>query len=355
MKNVGILTLHIGDNYGALLQCYALRHCINKFPECEATIINYDSGRKFPVYDTADVQRQYEYKCKKFDFFNRECNGISGKSFTEVDHPEMKGYDYYITGSDQVWNTSFSFVKETYFLDFVPETAKRIAYAASIGISTQSPKLKREWFERNLPKFSAISIREASNKDFVQQFTDKEVYSVVDPTILLDREEYDSLCEGTKYPDGEYMVLYFLKHDDSFPLIIEYANMLSRKYGLKVMYSFADIPKRVFKNESETFYYSDPKEFVALIKHAKFVITNSFHGTVFSLKYHVPFYTYLVGSMSSRVTDMLTEVGLEDRIVYGYKSLENDAMELSFEKADQVLGDKIKESVCFLKKALEVK
>ena len=58
MKKVGILTLHIGDNYGALLQCYALRHCINKFPECKAAIINYDSGRKFPVYDTADVQRQ---------------------------------------------------------------------------------------------------------------------------------------------------------------------------------------------------------------------------------------------------------------------------------------------------------
>lgn len=354
MKKVGIMTLHIGDNYGALLQCYALRHCINELEGYQADIINYDPGREFPIYDNEEIQKNYQLKLRKFREFNRCYNGVEGEPFTDIDNDSAKEYDYYITGSDQVWNTSFVFAKESYFLNFVPESAKRIAYAASIGISTTSPKLKVEWFKNNLPAFDSISVREASYIEFISQFTEKEVKAVVDPTLLLVRDDYDELCSNASYPNGDYVVLYFLKHDNTAPLLIEFTNMLSRQFNLKVVYSFADVSEKVFKNESETFYYSDPREFVQLIRHAKAIVTNSFHGTVFALKYHIPFYTYLVGSMSSRVVDLLSEIGMEDRIVYGYKQITEDMLTLDFTQADIVLEMKRKESLQFLRDALEV-
>lgn len=355
MKKTGIMTLHIGDNYGALLQCYALRHTINSFGNIHADIINYDPGRIFSCYEDLEIQEKYLQKLEKFKTFNEVYNGIVGPVIHDVyTNDAVKGYDYYITGSDQVWNTSFAFAKEAYFLDFVSENAKRISYAASVGLPVSSPKLKTEWFERNIPKFDWISLRESSHISYVSQFTDKDVYSVVDPTLLLTPNDYDELCKDVSYPKGDYLLLYFLKHDNSAPLLISYANMIARKYNLRVVYSFAKVPPCVFKNESETFYYSGPREFVQAVKHAKVVVTNSFHGTIFSVLYHIPFFTYLVASMASRITDLLQCVGLEDRIIYGYRKLTDDMLNVDFSKADIVLENKRAESLDFLKSALDI-
>lgn len=354
MKKVGIMTLHIGDNYGALLQCYALRNVINSFSGVQADVINYDPGREYPCYQDQEVQENYLEKLRKFREFNEKFNGIKEPVFFDTDDERMLQYDYYITGSDQVWNTSFSFAKSAYFLDFVPEGAKKIAYAPSIGMPITSPKLRRDWFEKNIPSFDWLSLREISYQGFLGEFTRKDIYSVVDPTLLLTAKDYDELCEGTKHPEGEYILLYFLKHDHKAPLLISLANMLSRKFNLKVVYSFAKVPSCVFKNESETFYYSDPREFVQAVKHAKIVITNSFHGTIFSLLYHRPFFTYLVGSMSSRVMDLLTSVGLEERIVHGYRKLTDDMLDVDFNKADEVIKNRKDDSIKYLKKALDI-
>lgn len=352
MKKVGIMTLHIGDNYGALLQCYALRHVLNSFPDIRAEIINFDPGREFPVYDDKKIQEKYCQKLEKFREFNNVCNGVSKEPFRDIHTLEAMDYKYYITGSDQVWNTSFVFANEAYFLNFVPPNAKKIAYAPSIGLPVSSPKLKREWFERNIPTFDFLSLREMSHEKFLKEFTDKKIYSVVDPTLLLERKDYDELCGQAEYPQGEYLVLYFLKHDNSAPLLIEFANMISRKFNLKVIYSFAKVFPQTFKNDSETFYYSDPKEFVQLVKHAKAVITNSFHGTIFSIKYHIPFFTYIVDSMASRVTDLLKSVGLEERIVHGYRKISEDMLQVDFTMADMVLEERKRESIHYLKRAL---
>lgn len=354
MKKVGIMTLHIGDNYGALLQCYALRRVLNGFAQVEADIINFDPGREFPVYESEKIQAGYQHKLEKFARFHQTYNGISGTAFRELPCEEAEGYDYYITGSDQVWNTSFVFAKEAYFLNFVPEGAKRIAYAPSIGIPENSPKIKIEWFQRNIPLFDHLSLRESSHKKFLSQFTDKEIHAAADPTLLLSAKDYDELCAGTAYPEGAYLVLYYLKHDNAAPLLIEFANLVSRKFHLKVVYSFADVMPHVFGNDAQSFYDADPREFVQLIKNAKAVITNSFHGTVFSLKYHVPFFTYLAGNMSSRVMDLLKEVGMEDRIVHGYQKLSDHMFEMDFAQADKALEEKKTASLNYLKMALDL-
>lgn len=354
MKKVGIMTLHVGDNYGALLQCYALRKSILSFPGVDAHVINFDPGREFPRYDDPQVQAGYMQKLQQFNDFNSVYNGVQPPVFFDMHGEDVPVFDYYITGSDQVWNTSFSFANSAYFLDFVKKGAKKIAYAPSIGIPAHSKKLKKHWFAQNIPSFNWLSLRERSHIDFLRQYTNKEIYTTVDPTLLLEKKDYDTLCHKATAPVEDYILLYFLKHDQTAPLLISYANMLARMFHLRVVYSFAKMPDRVFPAGSETFFYSDPIEFVNLIKHARAVVTNSFHGTIFSLLYHRPFFTYLVSSMSARVTDLLHEVGLESRSVHGYRRLTDEALELDFSKADQVIKQKRAESIAYLRKALDI-
>ena len=353
MKKAGIMTFHFCDNYGALLQCYALRHTINTFPDINAEVINYNPNWSFKEYENPVIKKRYLMKLDRFDEFRKDCIGaVSPVIYDDINDAEK--YDYYITGSDQVWNTSFSFVNEHYFLNFTPDNAKRISYAASIGLPVDSPKLNRNVFEKYIPRFDYISLREKTHIPFVSQFTDKEVCSVLDPTLLLESDDYDELCKDASYPDGDYLFLYFLAHDNSAPLLINYANMIARKFNLKIVCSLPDIPKRSFKNESESAFHYGPKEFVSAIKHAKVVVTNSFHATIFSLLHHTPFFTFLVPSMQSRITDILEETGLSDRIIYGYRPLSDDMLDVDFSKADTVLEEKRNESIAFLKKARDI-
>lgn len=352
MKKAGIMTIHLIDNYGSALQCYALRHTINSFEGIEADAINYDPYPVSSRYADNSCQKKYLMRLDNFRKFREVCNNVKGDAFNNINDAEK--YDYYITGSDQVWNTSFPFVNEHYFLDFVPQDAKRISYAASISLPVSSPLLKREMFEKYIPEFDYISLREKTHIPFVSQFTDKEVCSVSDPALLLKADDYDKLCEDAEYPEGDYLLLYFLEHDNSAPLLTDYANMLSRKFNLKVVYSMPYTHEHSFKNESESFYHYGPKEFVSAIKHAKVVVTNSFHATIFSLLHHTPFFTFLVPSMQSRITDILGETGLSDRIIYGYRPLSDDMLDVDFSKADAVLEEKRNESIAFLKKALDI-
>ena len=118
MKKVGILTFHFSDNYGAVLQCFALRKVINKMVDCEAEIINYNPGKKPGWYTETDIQEMFQKKLKAFADFNREINEIHGDEFDTISEELANDKDIFIVGSDQVWNVSFNFFRETYFLNF---------------------------------------------------------------------------------------------------------------------------------------------------------------------------------------------------------------------------------------------
>ncbi len=351
MKKAGIITHHFNDNCGALLQSYALRRTINTLPDITAEVINYKPDNyDFPQYADPYIQEKYLIKLDRFNEFRKNCIGVKDPVIYDINTAEK--YDYYIAGSDQVWNTSIRFMNEHYFLDFVPDDAKRISYAASVGASTSSPDLKLEPFEKNIHKFDHISIREKTNIPFISQFTDKEVCSVLDPTLLLKTDDYDELCKDTPYPEGDYLFLYILVYDHQ---LINFANMIARKFNLKIVYTIPDIPKISFKNESESFFCCGPKEFVSAVKHAKVVVTHSFHGTIFSILHHVPFFTFLNLIMKTRIIDLLEETGLSDRIVYGHRLLSDDMFDVDFTNADNFIEKKRKESMAFLKKALDIK
>lgn len=356
-KKVGILTFHFSDNYGAVLQCYALRKVINEMSNYQAEVINFNPGRKEGWYTEKKLQQRYIEKLEKYKQFNKYENGIDSPIFYDIKEINQEEYDGFVVGSDQVWNTSFSFFNSAYLLDFVKENKKRIAYAASVGVAVESPRLKKELFEEWIPKFDYLSVREKTHQEFIQSYTDKNVETVLDPTLLLTKKEYDELIESTEEKkdvdkEGDYIFFYYLKHDDTTPLACSFVNMLSRKYNLKIVHFYVEMPEQTFKNENRSFYFEGPKDFIWYIKHAKIVVTNSFHGTVFSILYHKPFYTYIVKSMEARVLDLLEELKLTDRLIYGYKPLQDVSFLVDYSVADDILESKRKKSKKFLGNAL---
>lgn len=356
MKRFGILTFHFSDNYGAVLQCYALRKVINSMEDCSADVIAFNPGRKVGWYDDSCLQNQFKEKLAKFAEFNHTETAIPLTDFYDTDEIEQSNYTGFIVGSDQIWNPSFSFFNTAYLLDFVKPDKLRISYAASVGLAPDHPRMKKEIFEKYIPKFDYLSVRERTHESFIGSFTHKKVQTVIDPTLLLTAKDYDMLIEDTKKEeDGEFIFFYYLKHDSTTPLACSFVNMLARKYNLKIIHFYVEMSEQTFKNENRSFYFEGPKDFVWYIKHAKIVVTNSFHGTVFSILYHKPFYTYIVKSMQSRVLDLLGDLGLKERLVYGYKSLNDISWDIDYASVDKVLENKRKKSLEFLMGALGVK
>lgn len=357
MKKVGILTFHFSDNYGAVLQCYALRTMINRISDCQAEVINFNPGRKYGWYSEQSIQDKYVDKLEKYFEFNRCENAIEQEQFAHIEEINQEEYDCFVVGSDQVWNTAFSFFNTAYLLDFVKYGQRKIAYAASVGLAVDSPRMKREVFEKYIPGFDYLSVREKTHEQFISSFTDKKVQTVLDPTLLLTKDDYDILIEDVDNSrdaeiEGDYIFFYYLKHDTTTPLACSFVNMLSRKHNLKVVHFYVDMPEHVFKNESKSFFFEGPKDFVWYIKHAKIVVTNSFHGTVFSILYHKPFYTYIVKSMEARVLDLLGTLDISDRLIRGYKPLGEVSFEMDYESVDRKLAEERKKSIEYLETAL---
>ena len=357
MEKVGIMTFHFSDNYGAVLQCYALRTVINRMKNHYAEVINFNPGRKVAWYTNKDIQKKFDEKLRKYAEFNQYANGIQGEEFFDINELKQEDFDCFVVGSDQIWNPSFSFFSTAYLLDFVKGKQKKISYAASVGLAVDSPRMNKDVFAKYIPQFDFLSVREKTHQAFIESFTDKKVQTVLDPTLLLTCSDYDTLIEETELQrndkqEDEYIFFYYLKHDATIPLACSFVNMLSRKYNLKIVHFCIDMPEQVFKNENKSFFFDGPKEFVWYVKHAKIVVTNSFHGTVFSILYHKPFYTYIVKSMASRVLDLLDSLGLENRLIRGYKPLNEVTFDIDFNSVDILLENKRKKSIAFLQEAL---
>lgn len=353
MNSVGIMTFHFCDNYGAALQCFALRKVINSFEGYQAEVINFNSNWKPGWFTEEDIQEKYIDKLEIYKKFQKKYLGVKEPVIYDKEMIS-KDYDYYVAGSDQIWNPSFNFFNTAYFLDFAPSEAVKIAYAASIGMPVETAKNYSDIFKNKIKNLDFIGIREKTHKDFIQGFTEKKVESVLDPTLLLNKEDYEEIVEKKK--DSEkFIFLYFLKHDTTAPIVLSFVNMLSRKYNLKVIHSFVEVPTNSINKENESFYFEGPKDFLWYIKNAEIVVTNSFHGTVFSILYGKPFYTYVVKSMSSRVVDLLQCLGLENRIIKGYKKLSEVDFNIDYSEAYRKLEVERKKSIRFLKKALNYK
>lgn len=324
----GVITFHSAHNYGASLQTWALQQALKKIG-VEPCVINYhpqiiDRLYVAPKQNTFAKRRRYllkknyrntvkqqRAKYEKYQAFIKEQFNLLG-DFTEYEQLATANLnlDAYITGSDQVWNSDhINGFDPAYFLNFAPSTAKKLSYAASVGRDIIYAQYRPK-FKESFADYTAISVREESVKPAIEELAGgKEVSVVLDPTLLLEKEEYEKLRKPVE-KRGKYILVYMMERNAS---LISFANRLSIALGIPVIQRRR---QKIFKNELYNFASDTPDEFLSEVEGAEFVLTNSFHGTVFSIIYEKPFISMLHTSTGSRTSDLLKSVGLEDHILY---------------------------------------
>ena len=226
-------------------------------------------------------------------------------------------YDFYLTGSDQVWNPRFAVGDTVFMCDFAPSNAPRASYAASFATDA-IPDVYRDDYIKHLAKYKAISVREKAGVKLVRTLTGMSAEVVCEPTLLIEKSTWDRVAEGSlikvKKP---YLLAYILTYAyDPFPNITRLIDEVRRQTGLDVVFLFGD-GRVQYGDTPRRSDAAGPAEFVRLFRDASFVVTTSLHGTAFSLTFEKPFYS-IVESLDGRDSRMLSlarEVGAESRVL----------------------------------------
>lgn len=353
MKTVGIITCHYFDNFGSVLQAYALRRYINRLPGYHAELINYiPENASYRPYEPGQAgKEELERKRKKFEKFLKEKCGV-------VDDPVRavtgNRYDYYCVGSDQLWNFNICDIGQEYFLSNLDASAKKISYATSLGLSVEQLRKSREIFSSKLKSFKAVSVREMVHAVFLREECGVENTCVVDPTFLLNAEDYEELIPKTPVRHKPFVLFLWYMHDDCFFAGTEFANMLSRKYNLPIVNSFVKPSPHIFAKNGGCMMYEGIENYLWYIKNAEVIVTNSYHTTLFSMYFQKPFYVFLEDSMRSRFDTLCSQLPISSRMVTKYISPDEVSLDIDYKAIYEAAKPYIQASKEFLANALDV-
>lgn len=243
---------------------------------------------------------------KKFDSFVKKntnlSNAVTDKTISQLN----SDYCTYIVGSDLVWNWEIDTeLNSVFFLEFsVPETVKKVSYASSIG-SDNIPKRYVKQYKDALEKFDSISVRESSAQIMLQEICERDISCVVDPTLLLGKEQWMRFEKKTQCPE-HFVFLYILQETKDVDEIIKHT---IEYYQMPVVY-YSKKNKNNYPAGSMNVYSTGPDEFLYLIHKADFVVTNSFHGMAFSLIYDKGFICIPHTTRGTRMIDCLKKIGM---------------------------------------------
>jgi len=371
---IGILTLQLHDNYGGLLQAYALKTVLEKMGH-QVSITNRRRKTTGIVFKSKQLIKTILGRDRKFRLSEEEEKTISQhtKHFThtyikDITEPiyttrELKKiakeYDAFVVGSDQVWRPRYSPSISNYFLDFVDSTELiGLSYAASFGVDTwEYTEEQTKICKENVRKFKAISVREESGIDLCQKHLGVKAIHVLDPTMLLDTTEYAKIIskEEEEQPvKGELLHYVLDTNREKEELIHKIAKHFNYRTFSVTRKSVPD--KRPIPNINDCVY---PKvtSWINGFREAKFVITDSFHGTAFSILFNKPFLVVPNSKRGRARFDSLLEVfGLQDRLILDLKDIDRDARtalpEIDWERVNRIIEEQRKFSLSFLKSNL---
>ena len=260
-----------------------------------------------------------------FDEFSKSHFKVSRafESWTDMTEASGKEYDAVVVGSDQLWLPS-NVMADYYTLNWVPKGVKKIAYATSFGIGSIPTKYKKVYSEY-LRRIDYLSARETSGQEIVKELADRDVPLVNDPALLLDAEGWNEIVSNAPLIKEKYVFCYFMGNN---PEQRGFVKRLAKDKGLKVV-ALLHLDQYIASDENYVDlapWHVSPADFVNLVKNASCVCTDSFHGTVFSVIYSRPFFTFkrfnrkASLSTNTRIISLLTRLGLEERLVTDIKS-----------------------------------
>ncbi len=368
---IGGLTFHASYNFGSNLQSYALQQYINKLSNeynanIDYSIINLrtDIQERMNDYklDCNFLKRVFKQvffgsklnqRAKNFEFFINNKLNVTKEFKTRqqiIDDDVM--YDVCITGSDQIWNLMAYDFDWSYFLDGI-KCKKKVSYAVSSG-----PKAReiadndKKRIAELLQSYDHISVREEGTKKFISQFTDKEININMDPTLLLDKEDWNKIIKPERIIEEPYILYYSLRPTKERTL---YLKEISKKLNMKIVVANPSYKYDIMGGFMRK-YDSGPMEFLNLLKNASLVISSSFHGTIFSVILNVPFYA-LNGKNDYRISTLLKTMQLEDRMIMegdNVDDIEKNAFSINFNNVNKMIESEREKSKQYLITALGI-
>lgn len=365
---VDIITRHAVANYGSLLQSYATEKTFEKLG-LDAEFINYVrydersknlaktqvKGKKwdkniitrtmYTLIQTWNYSHEYKAFEKYRKGFIKETSNLYG-SIEELTKNPPKA-DIYCTGSDQIWGKIGQADYDlAYFLEFVKDKNKKcISYAASFGKEKINQKLE-EKLPKLLDKYSYILVREDSAKEIVKKAGIDNVEQVLDPTFLLTKEEWKSLA-NKKPKKSNYVLVYQLHNNKEFN---KYAKEFAKKYNKKLLRITPSIYHIV--RGGKLIYLPTQYEFLSYFNNADYILTDSFHATVFSIIFNKKFKNISPGETSTRITSILKLCGLEDRILKDFSDFESIEKDIDYDKVNEIIKREREKSINLLKQAI---
>lgn len=346
MKKIGIMTIYDENNYGNRLQNYAVQEVLKSMNFQVETIKNTNLiNGKNCIHNSDDVMIERKEKFLKFN----EENMINTEDILFHQHiPEdfHNDYDYFVVGSDQIWNYNFeNRFSDAVFLNFAPYE-KRVSFSASFGVG-EIPTEKYELY-RELKGMKAISVRENTGVDLVKNITGRDdAVVLIDPTMMLSAEKWTTVMKKPEQlKSKKYILKYFLG---------DFSEEKKKEVERFAEENDCDIIDILDKN---TFYGTGPSEFLYLIKNSFLVITDSFHACIFSIIFNRPFLIFErdeegMRNMYTRIDTLLNNFELEGRKFEG--KIEKLHINVNYSNAYEILAkeqEKVKE---FLSKALDIK
>jgi len=379
VKKVAIVTLIGYFNYGNRLQNYATQEVL-KYLGCNVeTIVYYKrvEFKKEPLdvtikrkmesfFNKTNKQRYDALKSKLTYILYKDLiyeRTRTFKLFTQMNISESdviyddylfnnlaEDYDFFVAGSDQVWHP-FIENKSLYFLSFAPKE-KRIAYAPSFGVA-ELPESCFEEYKKYISEIPHISVREQSGADIIKKLTGREAVVLVDPTLMLTKEKWVSISKPAIYkPSRRYLLTYFLgKLNNDVKKLVK---IIAAHRNLEI------VQLTTFKDKKR--FTADPAEFIDYVNSSDIILTDSFHGAVFSILFEKPFIVFdrihEGPSMISRIETLLSKFELESRRWKNIRNknninnLINNLFEVDFSHVPPILEAERKKAIDFLKMAL---
>ena len=369
MKRIGTISYNIYcnfTNYGSALQTWALHQAVKQVGEgqYQPILVDYcpdilaDKDPLNPFANMWDKDEEPRRMCEmtlpairvnyeKFDRFyhdrfDRTSQKYTSKNFNEVVQNEK--LDGFVCGSDTIFCPDEFGFDDGYYANYDCMKKCSVAYAASFG----DPHFTEQMYKilnQRLQNFNAFGLREDLMIPYVTEHTNVEVMKVVDPTLLLTSKDYDTIADGRIECD-KYLLLYARRYNSKMEA---YAEKLAAENGWKII----EISLRATnanKLNRKMFYEAGVEEFLSLVKYAEFVVTNSFHGVIFSVQYQRPFYVYSREQCDTKITELLELFGLSGRM--RISGTEDNVTDIDWNDVHARIAEKRKESMEFLGREL---
>lgn len=360
--NIKVITRHCPSNYGSLLQSIATITVVERLG-CECQIIDYvrsdERGLKAiltalkhkkewsrnPLKKMAYMILRYpeeRWAQYKFDRMRTQYLKLTTRC-NSVEKLSMLNADVFMTGSDQVWGPMLNGnYDEAYFLSFVKDNTKKIAYAASFGRTDFNEQIIAD-YKKMLINYNSIAVRENSAVDLLNQMNVPCEAQVLDPTLLLTNKEWSKYVN--KEIAGKYILVYQLHHNKTLD---NYAKRFAEKLGLPLL-RISPFFHQIARN-GKLIYLPKLGEFLSYIKNCSYFITDSFHGTAFALNFNKQFLEILPNNETgSRNLSILKLTGLEDRIVTDFDDFSIAENNIDYGRVNDILDKERKKSIETLK------